>query len=49
MTAFSQFLSLYEHQIHLKYGTSLGIGKPVDSVEPAPDEDRTKVMLTIGF
>jgi hypothetical protein len=34
MTAFGQFLSLYEHQMHLKYGISLGIGKSVDSVEP---------------
>jgi hypothetical protein len=34
ITAFGQFWSLYEYQTHLKYGTSLGIGKSVDLVEP---------------
>jgi hypothetical protein len=49
MAAFGQFLPLYEHQMHLKYGTSFGIGKSIDSVEPAPDEDHKRLCSRSDF
>jgi hypothetical protein len=49
MTAFGQSLSLYEHQMYLKQGISLGIGKSVDSVEPDHDEDHKKLCSRSDF
>jgi hypothetical protein len=49
MTAFGQLLSLYEHRMHLKYGTSLDIGKSVGSADPAPDEDHKKLCSRSNF